>query len=196
MIKELELSDPSSCMSRAREGEMTFVLLGRDVCAPVAIRVWCAARVLCGKNKPDDAQIAEALAAASAIEFMRPDINYAAAAEDTLIHEMLRLLAMRAHANSSDKGFWDGVPLPEMPVETMSSKICLMHSELSEMLEGVRKPGPDSHCPEFTSEEIELADVFIRGLDYAGARRLRLSQAIFAKMAFNASRSYKHGKAI
>ena len=34
MIKKKELSDPNSCMSKARDDEMTFVLLGRDAAAP------------------------------------------------------------------------------------------------------------------------------------------------------------------
>ena len=115
--------------------------------------------------------------------------------EDALAVGMAAFIA-RAHANSTNKGFWEGVALPEMTPDIKASKIALMHSELSEMLEGVRKPGQDSHCPEFTSEEIELADLFIRGADYAGARRLRLVEAIRAKMRFNESRPYKHGKAI
>jgi NTP pyrophosphatase (non-canonical NTP hydrolase) len=116
-----------------------------------------------------------------------------------------------AHMNSVTKGFWEGLKLPEMTLTACpdcgedyqeiaaamkASKIALMHSELSEMLEGIRKPGPDSHCPQFTQEEIELADVFIRGADYAEARGLRLAEAILAKMHFNASRPHKHGKAI
>jgi hypothetical protein len=44
MRKREELTSPESCMSRAREAEMTFVLLGRD-----------------------DAQITEALACAEAM---------------------------------------------------------------------------------------------------------------------------------
>lgn len=98
--------------------------------------------------------------------------------------------------NSASHGFWDGTPLPQVPAETCGSKIALMHSELSEMLEGVRKPAQDKHCPEFTNEEVELADLLIRAADYAGARNLRLAEAIFAKMRVNASRPYKHGKSI
>lgn len=60
MLKRDELTNPSSCMSRAREDEMTFVLLGRDIAAPVAIQAWINERILLGKNKPDDAQITEA----------------------------------------------------------------------------------------------------------------------------------------
>ena len=58
-------------MSRARPDEMTFVLLGRDSAAPVAIRAWVAERILLGKNRPDDHQILEALACAKAMELNR-----------------------------------------------------------------------------------------------------------------------------
>ena len=68
MIKCQELSDPSSCMNRAREDEMTFVLLGRDPAAPVAIRAWVAERIRIGKNCPFDPQILEAQACAAAME--------------------------------------------------------------------------------------------------------------------------------
>ena len=112
------------------------------------------------------------------------------------LFEGVEQLMERAHRNSVNKGFWDGTPLPDLTAETRASKIALMHSELSEMLEAVRKPGADSHCPLFTSEEIELADLLIRAGDYAAARRLRLAQAVLAKMEFNEVRPYKHGKAI
>ncbi len=63
-----ELSDPKSCMSRARENEMTFVLLARDPAAPVAIRAWIAERLRLGKNQPDDSQISEAESCARTME--------------------------------------------------------------------------------------------------------------------------------
>ena len=61
MLKRLELSDPNSCMSKARDDEMTFVLLGRDPAAPAAILAWCQERVRVGKNQRGDAQIQEAM---------------------------------------------------------------------------------------------------------------------------------------
>lgn len=60
MLKQEELTNPNSCMSRARDDEMTFVLLGRDPAAPVAIRAWIEERVRLGKNTRDDAQIQNA----------------------------------------------------------------------------------------------------------------------------------------
>ena len=68
MIKSEELTNPKSCMSRARDDEMTFVLLGRDAAAPVAIRAWCDERIRLGKNTKDDAQIIEAYACATRME--------------------------------------------------------------------------------------------------------------------------------
>ncbi len=118
-------------------------------------------------------------------------------------------LIVAAYGNSCAHGFWEDFDttyetLKDFdPTEKLSSKyvldiklskIDLMHSELGEMTEGVRKPTPDQHCPEFTSEEIELADCIIRAFDYAGAFDLRLAEAIEAKMAYNKSRPYKHNK--
>lgn len=64
----MELADPKSCMSRARDEEMTFVLLGRDAAAPVAIRAWVGERLRLGKNAPGDAQIKDALECAARME--------------------------------------------------------------------------------------------------------------------------------
>ena len=61
MRKRDELTVPTSCMNRAKDDEMTFVLLGRDVAAPAAIHAWVTERIRLGKNKPQDAQIQEAL---------------------------------------------------------------------------------------------------------------------------------------
>ena len=68
MRKTEELSDPNSCMSRAKPGEMTFVLLGRDAAAPFTIRAWVAERIRLGKNKHGDQQISEALGCADKME--------------------------------------------------------------------------------------------------------------------------------
>lgn len=71
MRKHLELSDPNSCINRATPSEMVFVLLARDLAAPVAIRAWIAERIRLGKNKPTDAQILDAEECALTMEITR-----------------------------------------------------------------------------------------------------------------------------
>lgn len=75
MIKSKELADPNSCLNRAGDDEMIFVLLARDVAAPHAIREWALERIVRGKNNSDDPQLIEALRCA---EFMT---NYQVIAE-------------------------------------------------------------------------------------------------------------------
>jgi hypothetical protein len=77
-------------------------------------------------------------------------------------------------------------------------KLMLSVGELGETLEAVRKNlGPDSHCPEFTSEECEVADTIIRLMNYAADRKLRLAEAIVAKNEYNRNRQdhSKEGRA-
>ena len=71
MIKREELSNPNSCMSKAKDDEMTFVLLARDIAAPATIRTWVDLRIGLGKNKASDPQIVEALACAEKMEKQR-----------------------------------------------------------------------------------------------------------------------------
>jgi len=60
MMKRDEVLDLGSCLNRAKEDELMFVLLERDASAPIAIQAWIDHRISSGKNHPDDAQILEA----------------------------------------------------------------------------------------------------------------------------------------
>jgi hypothetical protein len=53
--------------------------------------------------------------------------------------------------------------------------LALVHSELSEALEGERKSKMDDHLPERKMAEVEMADAMIRLLDCAGAWGVKLS---------------------
>lgn len=116
----------------------------------------------------------------------------------------LRLLVMEAYTNSRDKGFWTGPENDNTP-----TKIALMHSELSEMLEAYRKGNPlcDKKMPDgnpilvqtgakprgITSMEEEVADLFIRLADFCGRHNIDLGVVVLAKMKYNATRPHLHG---
>ena len=82
----------------------------------------------------------------------------------------------------------------EEEIYNVGEKIALMHSELSEALEYLRKDnGPSDHIPEFSGAEEEFADCIIRIMNTAQRLRLRVAEAMIAKQAFNNARPFKHG---
>ena len=75
MRKEEELNNPTSCLNRAADNEMLFVLMGKDLATPETIRFWCKKRIELGKNKVDDEQIINAQKYAFEIEMERDSKN-------------------------------------------------------------------------------------------------------------------------
>lgn len=69
-----------------------------------------------------------------------------------------------------------------------AEKLCLIHSEVSEAMEGLRKDLDDDKLPHRKMLEVELADAVIRIFDLAGAYGFDLGGAITEKMEFNEQR--------
>ena len=67
--------------------------------------------------------------------------------------------------------------------------LCLIHSEISEALEGARKGLMDTHLKHKSMMEVELADAIIRIFDLAESKNFNLGQTIYEKLEYNRSRA-------
>lgn len=96
------------------------------------------------------------------------------------------------HGLAAKSGWWSdrktGEPLTRHQVN-VAEKLCLIHSEISEAMEGDRKDLMDDKLPHRKMLEVELADALIRIFDLAGFLNLDLAGATIEKLAFNQQRA-------
>lgn len=100
-------------------------------------------------------------------------------------------LEILCHKRSLDAGWYKdpktGKDIPVTP-ELIGLKLALIHSEISEALEGIRKNLMDDKLPHRKMGEVELADAIIRIFDLSGLMCYNVTQAIYEKMEYNLHR--------
>jgi hypothetical protein len=111
---------------------------------------------------------------------------------EVYIRNGLRAATAHYHNESFKRGWWD-VELSgdndQVKLYVCATKIALIHSEISEAMEGLRKSKMDEHLPSRSSVEVELADALIRIFDLAGRLGLDLGTAVVEKGRYNAIRA-------
>lgn len=106
----------------------------------------------------------------------------------SLIINAGRTLQTEIHGNAKKAGWCQNLKTGKRIIRNKAELICLMHSELSEAMEGARKDLMDDHLPHRKMEEVELADCIIRILDYAGDFNLDVFGAMAEKIEYNKQR--------
>lgn len=87
--------------------------------------------------------------------------------------DAVNMLAARCHAASLSAGWWTKNAEGEASLENpllVPTKLCLIHSEISEAMEGHRKDQPDDKLPHRKMVEVELADAAARYADEVRAQ--------------------------
>ncbi|MBP8006776.1 MAG: hypothetical protein KAZ18_07780 [Acinetobacter sp.] len=106
-------------------------------------------------------------------------------------------LIKKIHEQNVQAGWWTDLNTGESltskngePAKrNIPEMLCLIHSEISEAMEGHRKNLMDDKLPHRSMLEVELADAVIRICDMAGGLGLDLDSAINEKLEFNKKRA-------
>lgn len=100
-----------------------------------------------------------------------------------------QVLVPDAHGASKRAGWYTDLETGEPLARNVPEMLCLIHSEISEAMEGYRKQLADDHLPYRPMVEVELADALIRIFDLAGYLNLDLGAAYVEKRAYNDRRA-------
>jgi NTP pyrophosphatase (non-canonical NTP hydrolase) len=112
-----------------------------------------------------------------------PEVNpYSLLINKEIISNNINILVKLCYGLAKRSGWHD------KPVE-IGTRLALIHSEVSEALEGFRKDLNDDHLPHRKMAEVELADAVIRIFDLAGALNFDIGNALLEKLEYNQNRA-------
>lgn len=93
----------------------------------------------------------------------------------------------RWYRAENDK-WWCDLETGEKLIPNRDQKLLLMVGEIVEAHEGLRKGIMDKHLPHRKAECVELADAFIRLMDYVGEFHPDFGEAVVEKIEYNRTR--------
>lgn len=99
------------------------------------------------------------------------------------------VLLSACHQLSVAGGWWSDLETGEPLQRNKGELLCLIHSEVSEAMEGERKGLMDDKLKHRKMAEVELADAVVRIGDYGDGFGYDVASAMIEKMAFNITRA-------
>lgn len=121
--------------------------------------------------------------------------------QEVYVRNGINAACTKYYSESKSRGWWDDPHLTYLigngqtdlaktaAMQVYATKIALVHSEVSEALEGLRRGKMDEHLPHRNSVEVELADALIRIFDLAGRLNIDLGGAVVEKGRYNMKRA-------
>jgi NTP pyrophosphatase (non-canonical NTP hydrolase) len=104
----------------------------------------------------------------------------------------LEEMAFAIHGNAIDKGFWEP-NTPDNHTVFYLKQLAMVHSEVSEVLEAIRKEkGQEAVVEEMADVLIRLLDLWA-GMQRDGAVKATITDSLMEKISVNKNRPKMHG---